>query len=158
MRVLLLSLWAMAAVVQASEIYRWVDDKGKVHYGDRPAPQSKQSSRVISKPNVVEVDKESYQLRRAREKMPVILFITTCGPVCDRAKDHLNQRGVPFGIKDPTKAPEIAVELKKLAGAIEVPVLQVGTDFRKGFDAVAWDGLLTSAGYPLKTGPVPENP
>lgn len=151
MRVIFLVLMSvLAAGVQASEIYRWVDDKGKVHYGDQPAPKSKQPARLVGKPNVMEVDKESYSLRRAREQAPVTLFISECGPVCDRTRDHLKQRGVPYASKDPTKAPEIAVELKKLTGSYELPVLQVGAKFEKGFSPDVWDALLEGAGYPLK--------
>lgn len=151
-------MMVLAAGAQAGEIYRWVDDKGKVHYGDQPAPTSKQPTRVVGKPNVMEVDKESYSLRRAREQAPVTLYITECGPVCDRTREHLKQRGVPHASKDPTKAPEIAVELKKLTGSYELPVLQVGAKFEKGFEPTAWDALLEGAGYPLKPLPVADKP
>jgi hypothetical protein len=51
------------------------------------------------------------------------------------------------------------VELKKLAGAVEVPVIVVGKTHQKGFEAGSWDSLLDSAGYP-KTPLIPakQNP
>jgi glutaredoxin len=102
----------------------------------------------------VDVDKESFDTRHAREKNPVVLYASACGPICDQASEHLNKRGVPFTIKDPSKEPEIALELKKLIGTLEVPVILVGKTHQKGFDANAWNSLLDNAGYP-KTALIP---
>ena len=44
-RVLLLAVVAagmFCAPAQADEVYRWVDEQGKVHYGDRPAAGAEQ--------------------------------------------------------------------------------------------------------------------
>ena len=77
-----------------------------------------------------------------------MLFSSACGPVCDQAREHLTQRGIAFTLKDPSKEPEIALELKKLVGVLEVPVIVVGKAHQKGFDASSWDSLLDTAGYP----------
>jgi glutaredoxin len=154
----LLLLLFTSTFLHAGEVYRWVDAQGGVYYSDQPPPPSaKQPTKVKGKGNVVDVDKESYESRLAREKNPVVLYSTACGPVCDQARDHLNQRGIPFTLKDPSKEPEIAVELKKLAGAMEVPVLLVGKTHQKGFDRSSWNSLLDAAGYP-KTPLIPTKP
>lgn len=142
---------------QAGEVFRWQDERGGVHYSDQPPPSARQVLKVRSKGNVMEVDKESFDTRLAREKNPVVLYASACGPLCDQARDHLTQRGIPFTTKDPSKEPEIAVELKKLAGALEVPVILVGKIHQKGFDMHSWDSLLDNAGYP-KTALIPAKP
>jgi len=148
-RGLLILLLLASPLIQAGEVYRWKDERGGVYYSDQPPPPSaRQTVKVTGKGNVVDVDKESYDARIAREKNPVVLFTSACGPICDQARDHLTQRGIPFTTKDPSKEPEIAVELKKLAGAVEVPVIVVGKTHQKGFEAGSWDSLLDSAGYP----------
>ena len=148
-RGLLPLLLLASTAVQAGEVYRWADDHGNVTYSDQPPPLSaKQKTTVRGKGNVVEVDKESYEGRMAREKHPVVLYTTACGPVCDQAREYLTQRGIPFTAKDPSKEPEIALELKKLAGAMEVPVIQVGKEHQKGFEKALWGKLLDGAGYP----------
>ncbi len=148
-RGLLFLLLLASTTVQAGEVYRWVDAQGNVTYSDQPPPlAAKQKTLVKGKGNVVEVDKESYEAKVAREKYPVVLFTTACGPVCDQARDFLTQRGIPFTQKDPSKEPEIALELKKLAGAMEVPVIQVGKEHQKGFQHGQWGKLLDTAGYP----------
>lgn len=148
-RGLLLLLLLTVAGAQAGEVYRWVDAQGNVTYSDQPPPPSaRQKVTVKGKGNVVEVDKESYEARVAREKYPVVLYTTACGPVCDQAREYLSQRGIPFTAKDPSKEPEIALELKKLAGAMEVPVILVGKEHQKGFEKGLWGKLLDGAGYP----------
>lgn len=148
-RELLILLLCASGFVQAGQVYRWVDAQGNVTYSDQPPPVSaRQSATITGKGNVVEVDKETYEAKVAREKHPVVLYTTACGPVCDQAKEYLAQRGIPFAAKDPSREPEIALELKKLAGALEVPVVKVGKDFVKGFERGQWGKLLDAAGYP----------
>lgn len=134
---------------QAGEMYRWVDERGVVSYSDQPPPATaKKAQQIKGKANVVEVDKESYALKQAKQLSPVTLYVTDCGQFCNQATDFLKQRGIPFAPKDPSKEPEIAVELKKLTGAVDVPVIVVGGSHYKGFDAASWGRLLDAASYP----------
>jgi len=146
--VLFLLLFASGAA-QAGELYRWVDERGAVSYSDQPPPPSaKKAQKLKGKSNVVEVDKDSYDLKQAKSLSPVTLYATACGQFCDQATDFLKQRGIPYTPKDPSKELEIAVELKKLTGAIDVPVIVVGGSHFKGFDAATWGRLLDAANYP----------
>lgn len=142
-------IFVAAFSAQAAEVYRWVDGSGRVHYTDQPPPSTVKQVRTLSgKGNLVEVAKESYEGRVAREKNPVTLYAGNCGPLCDDARSFLNQRGIPFSQRDPGQEPEYAVEVKKLTGSLEVPVLVVGKTHQKGFEPSSWGSLLDSAGYP----------
>jgi glutaredoxin len=153
---LLCSVSLLSAPVLAADLYKWSDSNGNVHYSDSPPPkEAKSSQRFQAKGNVIEVDKQSYATKYAVANQPVVLFVSACGPVCDQARDHLLQRGIPFLTKDPSKEPEIALELKKLTGKIEVPVIKVGNQHQMGFETSSWDSMLDAAGYP-KT-PMPNN-
>ena len=155
---LLLLIQLTHPLAQAGEVYRWTDEKNVVHYSDQPPPPSaKQAAKVQSRGNVVDVDKESFETRRARDQNPVLLYSGACGPLCDQASDFLTQRGVPFTMKDPSKEPEIAVELKKLSGGLEIPVIVVGKLHQKGFEPGSWGSMLNAAGYP-KTALIPNRP
>jgi glutaredoxin len=135
-----------------------VDSAGGVHYTDQPPPSPIKQVRTISgKGNVVEVAKESYESLQAREKSPVTLYAGNCGPLCDEARSFLTQRGIAYNHKDPGKEPEYAVEVKKLTGSLEVPVLMVGKAHQKGFEASSWGSMLDAAGYP-KTPLIPPKP
>lgn len=148
-RIAFCCLLLACGLAQAGELYRWVDERGVVSYSDRPPPATaKKAQRIKGKANVVEVDKESYALKQAKQLSPVTLYVTDCGQFCNQATDFLKQRGIPFVPKDPSKEPEIAVELKKLTGAVDVPVIVVGGSHYKGFDAASWGRLLDAASYP----------
>jgi len=150
-RTFLFFLLFVCGAAQAGELYRWVDERGAVSYSDQPPPPSARKVEKLKgkgKGNVVEVDKESYELKQAKNLSPVMLYATACGQICDQATDLLKQRGIPYSSKDPSKEPEIAVELKKLTGALDVPVLVVGGSHYKGFDAATWNRLLDAANYP----------
>jgi len=156
-RDLLILLLLASPLTHAGEVFRWTDERGGINYSDQPPPSAKKPTKVQSKGNVVDVDKESYEARLARERNPVVLYANACGPICDQARDYLNQRGIPFTTKDPAKEPEIALELKNLVGAVEIPVIVVGKTHQKGFEASSWRSLLDAAGYP-KTPLIPVKP
>lgn len=151
-------LLTTACAVQAGEVYRWVDGSGGVHYTDQQPPATvKQVKTLSGKGNVVESTKESFEAKMAREKNPVTLYGGACGPICDEAQAFLKKRGIVFEHKDPSKEPEYAVEVKKLTGSLEIPVILVGKTHQKGFEASSWGSLLDAAGYP-KTPLIPPKP
>ena len=155
-KTLLCFLLFACGAAQAGEMYRWVDEHGTVSYSDQPPPPSVKQSQKLkgkAKANVVEVDKESYELKQAKHLSPVTLYSSACGQICDQATDFLKQRGIPYSAKDPSKEPEIAVELKKLTGAMDVPVIVVGGSAYKGFDAATWNRMLDAANYPKAAEP-----
>lgn len=55
------ALWA-ADLVVAAEVYKWVDEQGKVHYGDRPMAGA-QSMRLREVPKVTPMPDEREQKR-----------------------------------------------------------------------------------------------
>lgn len=145
-------IFCMFAVysAQSATLYRWVDTDGKVHYTERPPPPS--VAKKVEEKTLGTAPADDGQLpyasRRAAKNFPVTLYNSDCGEACTRAREHLTKRGIPFNEKNAGTA-EIQAELKKLIGALEVPVLAVGTATRlKGYEAGAWDAALDEAGYP----------
>ena len=155
-------IFAAAAVVvlgaaHAAEVYRWVDQDGKVVYSDTPPPPGVKNAelRRLNR-NAVEVDKTSFATRDTAKKNPVTLYANNCGEPCDKARQLLAKRGIPFSSKNPESSPADADALKKLIGALEVPVLVVGKSPVKGFEAGSWDAALDSAGYPKTAAIAPQ--
>lgn len=142
---------AQAQTAQTAQTaYRWVDQEGKTHYGDRPPPPK--AAREIQERKLTAPTASRnlpYALRQAVENFPVTLYVSAnCGASCKESRDYLNQRGIPFTEKA-ISTNEEADALKKLLGEdAVVPVLQVGTKTHKGFLAAGWAGLLDAAGYP----------
>jgi glutaredoxin len=147
---LLVVSFLCAGLAHAQGAYRWVDQDGKVHYGDRPPAAATGKAKEL-KLGAPAADKPvSFEMRQAMENFPVTLYVSAdCGAACKEAGAYLRKRGIPFAEKNVATNEEID-SLKQLLGGGEasVPVMQVGTKTRKGFEQGSWDGLLDAAGYP----------
>ncbi|MSQ19299.1 MAG: glutaredoxin family protein [Betaproteobacteria bacterium] len=95
------------------------------------------------------------ELRKSgcRENFPVSLYTAPkCGAPCDNARNYLNKRGVPYSEVSITDAKQHD-ELVKLAGGAELPMLRVGKQINKGFEASMYSGALDAAGYAKSAAP-----
>jgi len=137
-----------AASAQAQQ-YRWVDEKGRVHYTDTPPPPTARDVRRREGRTAAPAQAaEPFELQRAMQSFPVTLYTAPeCQEPCQRARDLLNARGVPFREVQVWDPPSVEA-LKALAGAAEVPTLVVGRSVQRGFLAEAYESLLDSALYP----------
>jgi hypothetical protein len=146
--VCILSLFFCTQLAVAATMYRWVDAEGKVHYTDQPPPESAQGVQKMRPAGIVEdTTQQPYAVQQAAKKHPVVLYVSDCGEVCDKAREHLKRRGVPHTARNPQEA-DVAEALRKLIGGLQVPVLVVGSSVEKGYEAGAWDAALDVAGYP----------
>jgi hypothetical protein len=143
--------WAISA--QAADLYRYVDEQGRITYSDMPPPRS---AKKIEKRGGADKAADAalpYATREAAKKFPILMYANDCGEPCSLARQLLEKRGVPYLQKDPSTSKDAANALTKLVGALEVPTLVVGKlKHLKGFAADAWNGALDEAGYP-KTNP-----
>ena len=135
----------------AGNLYRWVDDAGKVHYGDTPANDARkvQEKKFDAPATPVSGDDAlSFEMRRAKQRFPVTLYVAdNCKEACQQARDFLKKRDIPFAEKD-LKTKEDIAAFKKESGSNTVPTLSVGTNWLKGFLAQDWQDELDAAGYP----------
>ena len=148
-------LWAGLLVlacgsVLADEWYRWVDESGKVHYGDSPAPGAAGVEKIKSVSTPADSDAGlPYETRRAKQNFPVTLYVAVnCGDVCQEARDLLHKRGVPFEEKS-LKTQEDFDAFKQMSGSDGVPTLIVGKSWLRGFQTRKWSSELDAAGYPV---------
>jgi glutaredoxin len=143
----------MVPVLAAAQtnVYRWVDKDGKVHFSDTPPPEPARSltQKRIGGSGAGDETQLPYATQVAMRKSPVTLFTgTDCRDACGQARDLLYKRGIPFTERDAQASPEAAEELKKLVGALLVPTLAVGSNNLKGFEEGMWHSALDGAGYP----------
>jgi len=153
-RVTFLVLFCFACSAQA-QMYRWVDEKGGVHYTDEPPPpNAKKVEEKKFSDNVVQTDKLPYSVQQAVKNFPVTLYTGDCGETCRVAKDYLVKRGVPFTERLPGKNAADLEQFKKVSKENFIPLLLVGKNVSlKGFNESEWSNALDQAGYP-KTNPV----
>ncbi len=156
---------ALAAAVDCaaqSSVYRWVDKDGNVHFSDAPPPEdAKGVTQKRMGGGQVEENQLPYATQIAMKRNPVTLFSSNgCGELCASARKLLASRGIPYSERNPEASPADADALRKLIGALEVPVLLIGATTLKGYNKDTWNAALDSAGYPrtLLPGQVPPRP
>jgi len=158
----LIALAFAACAAQAQELYRWTDTNGRVHVTDTPPPANARAMETVkgaastsaSGSTVASAPAVPYELAIAMKDYPVVLYTSpNCEDSCTRARQALNQRGVPFR-EVPVVDQKSNDELKRLSGGDDVPTLLVGKSVQRGFGQYAFDSLLDAARYP-KTGVLP---
>lgn len=148
MRTFVLVMLSCVGIVQATELYRWVDSEGKIHYSDQMPSGTPNVQKKNLGANVIQTSELPYSLQLAVKNNPATLYVSACGEACDKAREHLAKRGVPYTSKNP-ETPAEGEALKKLINSIEVPVLVLGlAPPLRGYHAGNWDKALDVAGYP----------
>lgn len=151
MRLRFLALLLLLPLLAEAQLYRWVDESGKVHYSDRvPSSGAKnvQKKSISAAPGSAPLP---YELQQAVKNFPVALYSSEgCKDLCTRARELLNKRGVPYSEHSVVSVADIA-ELKKLSGGSGVPVMTVGAEVYKGFESGMYKAALDSAGYPANS-------
>ena len=141
---------ASAFVAQAQTVYRWTDKDGKVHFSDQaPPPDAKDATQRRVGGASAEDTQLPYATQLAAQRNPVTLFTgAACGEPCDKGRELLTKRGIPYTERDAQNNPEDQEALKKLIGTLDVPVLLVGSSQMKGYEESMWQSSLDTAGYP----------
>jgi glutaredoxin len=140
---------ACVAGAATAQLYRWTDEKGRVHITDTPPPASAKNVQKKKPGAVSAVESQTpFELNQAIRDYPVTLYTSpNCKAPCDAARGVLNKRGVPFKEVQVWEEQSNA-ELKRVSGGNDVPTLVVGRSVHRGFEPGAYDALLDSARYP----------
>lgn len=148
-RISIAVLLGAVAFTASAQLYRWTDDKGRVHITDTPPPASARSvEKKASAAGPGVGGQMPFELAQAIKNYPVTLYTSpSCKQACAAARAALNKRSVPFKEVQVWDEPTNE-ELKRVAGASEVPALVVGRSVHRGFEQGAYDALLDSARYP----------
>jgi glutaredoxin len=135
----------------AQTVYKWTDSEGKIHFSDMPPPaqDSKNLTEKRMGGGAPDVSGLPYATQLAMKTNPVTLYTASqCGDPCSDGRTLLSDRGIPYTERDAQGSREDAEAVKKAIGALQVPVLMVGADALKGYEAGSWNAALDAAGYP----------
>jgi glutaredoxin len=147
---LLAAALAATLCLPAAAQYRWTDASGKVHYGDSP-PRDAKDVRPLGKASLPAATDANaslpYELRRAVERAPVVLYTAPDCQPCVPAAALLRERGVPYAERSVTTNDDLQ-EFRRLTGGLRLPYVAVGTLSQNGFNPEIWHSLLDAAGYP----------
>lgn len=154
-RALGVGIWALAVLipadVTAGEIYKWVDEQGRVQFSDT-APQADaqvQAEKIIIRPDIntvkgAEVSVSDYlqtveEKRQAAEKLaaerqkPVVMYSAAWCGVCKSARNYFVANKIPFSEYDVENSERGRNDFAKLKGR-GVPIIFVGKQRMDGFN------------------------
>lgn len=142
-----------------ADIYKWVDDKGVVHFSDRPPAQRDEKLEVEISPSA---PPSTYQPPPEEEKIPAImtpeekkaaptppppvaqpkveLYVTSWCKYCKLAKSYLIAHNIPFNEYDIEKDSQAAQRRKALDSRPGVPLAVINGRTIIGFSekSYAW--------------------
>lgn len=144
---LLLIVCAMVflSTAHAGELYRYIDNNGRVQYSDKYNADAEQ----LKLGNAPAVEESlPYETQKAAQFFPVTLYtFDKCGAPCTEAKALLTTRGIPFTEKNLVTKEDLD-EYRKASGTDQALSMLVGKTWVKGFLAEQWQKELDFAGYP----------
>lgn len=139
----LLSVCALLVLfsgTSVAEIYRWVDDQGRVHFGDDPE-KSRAAQKVELEVNTFEsVSYDDIEFAEPTASNKVVMYATSWCGYCKKARHYFAANAIPFT--------EYDIETNKRArraydamGAKGVPVILVGKKRMNGFSEQGFENI-----------------
>ncbi len=146
----LVSMLLATAGLAVADMYKWVDETGKIHYTDSPPPGKKAQKldlkiNSIAGPPVVSAFKDGAAGTSNRTAAKVKVYGAAWCGYCKRAKAYLQARGTPFEDIDVERSVQGKSEFRVLGGR-GVPVILVGDQRMDGYRQEALEGMLKHAG------------
>ncbi|MCB1736959.1 MAG: DUF4124 domain-containing protein [Gammaproteobacteria bacterium] len=141
-----MKLWIGLALVllcqfAQAEVFKWVDDAGKVYYGDHPPPQA----RIQTLTDAATISVLPMPALAVPASPKVVMYTTRHCGYCQKAKAHLRRLGIPYDERDVESSSNNRSEFRKLGGK-GVPLIVVGDQLMKGYRAENLDAMLAKAG------------
>lgn len=134
---LIFLLLLLISADSTSEIYKWTDDKGKVHFSDKE-PRHQKSSEVRLKINTYESVNYDTSIFDTGKK--VVMYSTSWCAYCKKAKSYFKRKGIPFTEYDIENNMTAKRQYKKM-GATGVPVILVGNKRMNGFSEKGFEKI-----------------
>jgi len=127
-----------AVITSASgEIYKWVDDQGKLHFGDNK-PQKTSAEEVTLKTNTytsVPYEEVSYD---SGER--VVIYTTPRCTYCKKAKQYFSSYNISYTEYDITTDINANKRFREMGGR-GVPVILVGKKRMNGFSVAGFERI-----------------
>ncbi len=124
-------------IVASAGVFKWVDENGKVHFGDQPPADAVQQE--------IKGTFSTYNAGPAPDlpaadtvKPAVIMYSTSWCPYCVKARNYFRANNVRFREYDIEKNSRANREYQKLGGN-GVPLIRVGKQLLSGFSSDRFD-------------------
>lgn len=133
----------------SAQMFKWVDEKGVVHYSDTPPPPSQKKVELKPFSGGGSTAELPFELAEAARNYPVTLYTTSQCAACDQGRTLLQTRGIPFAEKT-INTNDDQKKLSEAGSAGQLPLLLVGRNKQIGFESGAWNQALSDAAYPAQ--------
>jgi len=131
----------MNSLIQAKEIYKWVDENGKVHFGDRK-PEALVKVQEIDIKVINSIESVSYDNSAIDIGKKVIIYTTSWCGYCEKAKKYFKNKGIRYTEMNIEKSRIAKMQFEKLGGK-GVPVILVGDKRMSGFSQAGFERIYS---------------
>jgi glutaredoxin len=137
----------LLSALPAHALFKVVGPDGKITYSDRPPPGDTRAVQVNRDGSIATNDASlPFALRQVMAKFPVTLYTASKCDACDMGRALLQRRGIPFAERTAMTNEDKEV-WEKITGGQEAPVMKIGAQVMRGFNASTWEETLDVAGY-----------
>ena len=151
--------FALFGTVPATEIYKWVDENGAIHFQESP-PQNIEHPVTIKRLPTYQDNNREYEDRASKQpsgntsannptneketygEADVELYVTSWCPYCKKASEFFRSRGIPFTEYDIEKDKNAARRKKRLTKENGVPFAIINGQKIQGFKRAAYERAL----------------
>ncbi|MCP4044143.1 MAG: DUF4124 domain-containing protein [Gammaproteobacteria bacterium] len=120
-----------------AEIYKWVDDQGKVHFsGRKPANHDAEPIKL----RINTYTSITYAVSKIDHGQKVVMYSTSWCAYCKKAKQYFKKNNIKFTEYDIEENARARKRYKKL-GATGVPVIVVGQKRMNGFSIKGFERI-----------------
>lgn len=116
----------------SAEIYKWVDDKGRVHFGDAPTKNQAAEAVQLEVNTYESVTYEDVEFAEPVTSKRVIMYSTSWCGYCTKARDYFAKNNIAFTDYDIETNDRARRAYDRLGGK-GVPVILVGKKRMNGF-------------------------
>jgi glutaredoxin len=137
----------LLSALPAHALFKVVGPDGKITYSDRPPPGEARAVQVNRDGSIATNDATlPFALRQVMAKFPVTLYTASACDACEMGRALLQRRGIPF-VERTATTNEDKEAWQRVVGGQEAPVMKIGAQVMRGFNASAWEETLDIAGY-----------
>ena len=145
--------------VSATDVYKWVDEKGAIHFQASPPQNTEQPVTIKRLPTYEDNYQNSEPAKSGQDRdnsrshdqattregfrdADVELYVTSWCPYCKKASDFFRSRRIPFTEYDIEKDKSAARRKKRLTRETGVPFAVINGKAIQGFKRAAYERAL----------------
>jgi len=136
----LLALIAILPPICSAEIYKWTDESGRVHFGDKSKDKDQAEQFSLKINSYESVSYESFTPTQGATSKRVIMYSAAWCGGCKKARQYFRRKGISFVEYDIQKDQNARRSYNAIGGN-GVPVILVGNKRLNGFTVADFQGI-----------------